>query len=241
MGIASVNADAEVTTIVELPCRDHDKAWLFPVLRGCRRGRELVPVVGIGTVDGNAETLESPANIDSPEWSAGLGKQVLEILHPFLQPALAVTEVVVDHMGVLGSLRVPEDLALPVAGERGRCSEFPEPLFVLGGLIDGCDKRPARDGSIETRVVEDPFKGLADLPLPARGHGACEALDLVDVVAVGVGLANVETSIALRRSAPPGGRSLLKATGCLVPFCGCAGGCGIPAPAARLPEPGGLV
>jgi hypothetical protein len=104
-------------------------------LRGCRRGRKLVPVVGIGTVDGDTKTLERPTNIDSPERDAGLREQVLEIPHPLLQPTLPITEVIVDHMGVLGSLRVPEELALPVTGERGTCSEFSEPLLILRGLI----------------------------------------------------------------------------------------------------------
>lgn len=76
--------------------------------------------MGIGTVDGDTETLERPTNIDSPERYTGLSEQVLEIPHPLLQPALPITEVIVDHMGVLGSLRVPEELALPVTGNGAR-------------------------------------------------------------------------------------------------------------------------
>jgi hypothetical protein len=70
--------------------------------------------------------------------------------------------------------------------------------------------RDQGDRSVQTRVVEDPLQGPADLPSPARRHRPGKALDLVDVVAAGLWLANIEAAIALGGSATPGGGSLLE-------------------------------
>jgi hypothetical protein len=135
---------------------------------------------------------------------------MLKVPNPALQPSLAVAEVVVDDVGVLARFGVPEQLTLPITGEGRLCGQLVEPPFVLGGRVHGYDQGPISDRSVQTRVVQDPLQGLADLPALARRHRPREALDLVDVVAVGLWLANVEAAIALGGPAAPGRGSLLK-------------------------------
>jgi hypothetical protein len=113
--------------------------------------------VGIIPVDRGTELFECPADIGRPERRAWLREQVLQIAHLLLQASLAVTQVVVDDVGVLGRLGVPEQLTFPVTGERRLCGELSKPPLVLGGRVHGQNEGPADNRSVETRVVEDPL------------------------------------------------------------------------------------
>jgi peptide/nickel transport system substrate-binding protein len=87
--------------------------------------------VGIVAIDRGAEVFELPADIGSSERRPRLIEQVLQIPYAPLQPSFAAAEVVVDDVGVLGRLGVPEQLTLPVAGERRLCGQPPKPPFIL--------------------------------------------------------------------------------------------------------------
>ena len=92
---------------------------------------KLVAVVRIVSVDRGTEVFEVPADIGGPERRARLREQVSQIPHAPLQPSLAVAQEVVDDVGVLGRLGVPEQLTLPVTGERRLCSQPSKPPLVL--------------------------------------------------------------------------------------------------------------
>jgi hypothetical protein len=105
-------------------------------------------VVGIIAIDRGTEAFQLPSDIDRSQRRARLSEQVLQIPHPPLQPSLAVTQVIVDDMRVLGGLGLPEQLTLPVTRERRLCGELPKPSLVLGGRVQGHDQGPTGDRSV---------------------------------------------------------------------------------------------